>query len=85
MEERKIRIIYIVWEDPTWCSNKHIDSEWSLMIQKTAGILGKEDNNYIRVILNVDENNIGDYIDIPKDLILVRKVIELDDNKAEVV
>ncbi|MCX7716694.1 MAG: hypothetical protein N2Z73_04685 [Endomicrobia bacterium] len=85
MEDKKIRLIYVLWEDPTWCSNKYIDSEWSLMLQKTAGILGKENDEYVRVILNVDEDGVGDFIDIPKDLILVRKVIELYDNEAEVV
>ncbi|MFH8039043.1 MAG: hypothetical protein QXJ14_03470 [Candidatus Aenigmatarchaeota archaeon] len=67
-----MRLVYIEWQDPTWHSDRNIDSDWSLIKQKTAGMLVKEDKNFIRIALTIDEDNIGEFIDIPKSLILKR-------------
>lgn len=67
-----MKIVYIEWQDPTWYSGRNIEMDWCLVKQKTAGLLVKEDKNYIRVALTVDEDNIGEFIDIPKSLILKR-------------
>lgn len=66
-------IAYIIWEDPTWHSDKNIQDDWNLIKQITCGLVVKEDKKYIRIALNIDETKYGEYIDIPKSLIVYEK------------
>lgn len=63
------KLVVIEWEDPTWVSEESLESEFNLMKQYTAGFLVKENKKYIRVAMNYDEDNIGEFTDIPKSLI----------------
>lgn len=78
-------IVYIEWQDPTWHSDKCVNSDWSLIKQKTAGMLVKEDKNFVRVALNVDEDGIGEFIDIPKSLILKFKRMKNNEDRRKKV
>ena len=75
--KKKIYLIYIKWIDPTVHNSSNIYKDYYFIIQQTAGILVKEDEKYIRVALNIDETNEGDYIDIPKNLVIYeyRKIL----------
>lgn len=69
----KYKLVYIEWKDPTYHCDRSIKNDWALITQRTGGLLVKEDKKYIRVALNIDEDGIGEYIDIPKCLIINEK------------
>lgn len=66
-------IVYVEWQDPTVYTSRDINKIPELIKQYTAGMLIVEDKNFMRVALNVNDNYIGDYIDIPKSLIIYVK------------
>ena len=68
----KIKYLVIIkWKDPTYHSNENVfKKDYDFTIQFTAGMLVKEDKLSIRIALNIDDNGNGEYIDIPKSLII---------------
>lgn len=77
----KYDLVYIEWEDPTFYSFTKTDKmPFMLTIQRTAGMCVMENEKYIRVALTVDEDNVGEFIDIPKTLIKKIRWIKLKKN-----
>jgi len=69
----KISVIVVKWIDPTWHSDKNVfDTKFSCIEQISAGLFITENKKFIRIALNIDEEGFGEFIDIPKSLIIKR-------------
>jgi len=69
--EKIKNLVMVEWQDPTWHSDKNVfETDFELIKQYTAGFLVKETKKFIRIALNIDDDGYGEYIDIPKGLII---------------